>query len=189
MPADVDQLTTEILTLSDTLERDRAESVVEIGERMLAVRNALGRGEWGDWIDQVPYTEQSARNYMGLAEWAQFEPGAFLRLKSLGPTKLYALQRLPSKLLAELPEPGSGEEPQLDRLSVAQVHELVRELSGTEPATVPIKRVVASGTRRVRGLAEVVDALVARRDELDEGAIEELRTELAAVLAALDGLS
>lgn len=186
---DIDQLTTEILTLSDTLERDRAESVVEIGEKMLALREVLAHGEWGAWIELVPYTEQSARNYMGLAEWAGSEPGAFLRLKSLGPTKLYALQRLSPDLLAELPEPGSGEEPQLDRMSVAQVHALVRELAGTEPATIPISRVLASGERRVRGLAEVVGALVDRRKELDDGAIDALRTQLAALLDALDRVS
>ncbi len=147
---DVEKLTIEILTLSDTLERDRAESVVEIGAKIAAVRTALAHGRWGAWIDEMPYTDQSARNYMGLAEWARDAPDAFLRFKSLGPTKLYALRRLPPDALATLPPPGSGEEPHLERMSVAQVHALVHELVGDEPKTVPIARVVASGTRRPR---------------------------------------
>ena len=121
---DIRRLTIEILTLADTLERDRAESVVEIGEKMLAVRSTLGRGEWGRWVaDDVPYTKQSALNYMRLATWATEQSSAFVRFKSLGPTKLQ-----------EAPE------------------------------VAPVEKLLRNGAQRMRGVLEVVDELVARRD-------------------------
>ena len=176
---DIRRLTIEILTLADTLERDRAESVVEIGEKMLAVRSTLGRGEWGRWVaDDVPYTKQSALNYMRLATWATEQSSAFVRLKSLGPTKLYALLRLPPKVLKKLPTPGSEEEPQLERMAAQQVHALVRELLQEAPEVAPVEKLLRSGAQRMRGVLEVVDELVARRDELEADAVAGLRSQL-----------
>ncbi len=186
--ADIQKLTIEILTLSDTLERDRAESVVEIGEKMAVIHAALAHGGWGRWVaDEVPYTERSALNYIRLAEWAAREPSFYLRFKSLGPTKLYALLRLPPETLAELPDPGSDAEPQLARMAAQQVHALVRELLYEVPEVPPVERLLRSGKQRMRGVLGVVDELVARRDELEPEAIAGLQGQLEDALARLVG--
>ncbi len=186
--ADIQKLTIEILTLSDTLERDRTESVVEIGEKMLAVRAALRRGAWGAWLaDEVPYTKQSALNYMQLATWAAEQPGLFVRFKSLGPSKLYALLRLPPDALAALPDPGSDVEPQLERMAAQQVHALVRELRDEVPKSQPVEKLLRSGSQRMRGVLEVVDELVARKDELEPDALAALRGQLEDALRRVVG--
>ncbi len=185
---DIHKLTIEILTLSDTLERDRAESVVEIGEKMLTVRAALPRGPWGAWLaDKVPYTKQSASNYMKLATWATNQPGHYLRFKSLGPTKLYALLRLPPKTLATLPDPGSDAEPHLERMAAQQVHALVRELRHELPTPRPVAKLLRSGSQRMRGVLEVVDELVARKDELEPEALTGLQSQLEDALRRVAG--
>lgn len=184
---DIRKLTVEILTLSDTLERDRAESVVEIGAKMTAVRSALRRGAWGAWLEDLPYTKQSAQNYMQLATWAATEPGLFVRFKSLGPSKLYALLRLPPKTLGALPDPGSAGEPQLERMAAHQVHALVRELRGEVAQAQPVAKLLQSGTQRMRGVLEVVDELVGRRDELESDAMAGLQRQLEDALRRVVG--
>ncbi len=184
--ADLQKLTIEILTLSDTLERDRAESVVEIGERFVVARELLGRGEWGRWVaDEVPHTKRTALNYIALATWAAEQPGLFGRFKSLGPSKLYALLKLPPKVAGALPDPGSDTEPQLERLAAQQVHALVRELLGEEPVIPPVERLILSGKQRMRGVLEVVDSLADR--EVEAEAVAGLREMLEDALRRLVG--
>jgi hypothetical protein len=81
----VKQKTTEI--------RDRightAKNIVEIGERLLEVKNFLEHGQFGAWLTaEFEWTDRTARKMMSVAMHFKSEPGSDLRI---APAALYLL--------------------------------------------------------------------------------------------------
>ena len=87
---DIQTLTTEILIL----KQQTAQNIIEIGKRLIQVKESLGHGEWLPWLEQkVDISEWSAQRFMKVAR--EF-PNA-CALKDLSSTKIFALLDLPSE--------------------------------------------------------------------------------------------
>jgi hypothetical protein len=179
MAREIDQLTTEILTLHETAERDYAETTVELGRRLRQAQELLEYGAWLAWLrDQVPFTPRSANNYMRLSEWAEEHPADFARFKHLGLSKLYAIMRLDWRGLRllrtkKLHELGSGGRPlSIERMSVPQFYELAAELGGAPERDAKIEYVLRGFRQRVSRLESAADGLVARRREVGQVDVE-----------------
>lgn len=187
----IERWTIQIADRARTAQRDFTETLVEIGDLLTKVRRALPHGRWLAWLEQMPFAQRSAANYIALSTWAAERPRAFCRLKSLGPSKLYAILRLPLAKLRRMRRdrfyrvPGSDRERTLERMSVPELHALVAAQLGEQDGPRAITRVVAAYRQRLTGLLRATVALVARRFELDRGMLTQLRDALAQVATAL----
>lgn len=87
---DINALTTEILIL----KQQTAQNIIEIGKRLIAVKNNLPHGEWGRWLkEKVDFSHTSAKRFMQVAREFSNSPS----LGDLPPTKVFALLDLPSE--------------------------------------------------------------------------------------------
>ena len=84
----VDVLTTEILILKHQTENN----LIEIGRRLIAVKESLPHGEWGNWlIEKVDFTVRTAQRLMKVAN----EFTNTTTLSDLSKSKVFALLELP----------------------------------------------------------------------------------------------
>jgi hypothetical protein len=85
-----------IASLRGTLSRDSAESVVEIGAELEAAAARMHDRDYRAWLeDVVDMSREGAMNYRRLHQMSLESPAVFLRYKTLGPSKLYQIARLP----------------------------------------------------------------------------------------------
>jgi hypothetical protein len=86
----IDGLTSEILILKDRAE----QSIIEIGKRLIIVKESLPHGDWGNYLKEKVYFHQTTANrFMKVAK--EFSNQA--SMLSLGTGKLFALLDLPAE--------------------------------------------------------------------------------------------
>jgi hypothetical protein len=190
------RLTTEILALQETAERDYAETTVEVGRKLREVVALLVHGDWIDWLEEeVPFTRRSASNYMRLSEWAEDHAADFARFKQLGPTKLYAIMTLDWRGMRVLRSKKAhvledGAPPlALERMSVPQLYRLVEKLGGGGSTDAEIEYVLRGYRQRVTRLQSATERLIARRRELGSTELErvaELHSTLVEAAGSLE---
>ena len=84
----IDTLTTEILILKN----QTAQNIMEIGKRLISVKESLPHGSFGEYLkEKVAFSERTAQNFMKVAR----EFSNTQALADLEPTKVYALLDLP----------------------------------------------------------------------------------------------
>lgn len=87
---EIDRLTTEILML----KAQTAQNIIEIGKRLIAVKESLPHGEWGKWLkEKVDFSHTSANRFMQVAREFSNSP----TLVNLPPSKVFALLDLPAE--------------------------------------------------------------------------------------------
>ena len=68
--------------------RSAAQAVIEIGERLIDVKERLGHGKFGQWLDaEFQWSADTARNYMNVAERCGQNP----KISEFAPSALYLL--------------------------------------------------------------------------------------------------
>ncbi|MBM7843787.1 DUF3102 domain-containing protein [Herpetosiphon giganteus] len=68
--------------------RSAAQAVIEIGERLIDVKERLGHGKFGQWLDaEFQWSADTARNYMNVAERFGQNP----KISEFAPSALYLL--------------------------------------------------------------------------------------------------
>ena len=191
MISQVERWSIQIADRLRTAHRDFTETLVEIGNLLRRVRAALRHGEWLKWLESMPFAQRSAANYMNLFHWAQERPADFRRLKVLGPSKLYAILRLPGRQLRQLRlnrfylVPGTDHERRLERMSVPEVHALIAEWLGESTPTPSIARVLSAYRQRLTRLLKATVILMVRSKELPTETIRGLKATVAEVARAL----
>ena len=87
-PQLVDKLTTEILIL----KQQTAQNIIEIGKRLVQVKDSLDHGEWLPWLEtKVDFKVTTASKFMRVAK----EFSNFQTYESLNQSKIFALLDLP----------------------------------------------------------------------------------------------
>ena len=62
-------LATEINTIKHTTQRLMMQAAIDIGQRLVEVKAAVGHGNWGKWLlENVDYSERTAQNLIRLYE-------------------------------------------------------------------------------------------------------------------------
>lgn len=90
----IDTLTTEILIL----KQQTAQNIIEIGKRLIAVKENLPHGDFGNYLkEKVEFSQQTASNFMRAAK----EFSNYQAISNFSPTKIYALLDLPSEAREE----------------------------------------------------------------------------------------
>lgn len=86
----IDTLTTEILIL----KQQTAQNIIEIGKRLMSVKESLPHGGWGKWLkEQVDFTDRTAQRFMKVA--SEFSNAT--TLSDLPKSKAFALLELPQE--------------------------------------------------------------------------------------------
>ncbi len=92
------------------LMKRTAQGIIEIGQRLIGVKNQLGHGRFGDWLDaEFDWTERTAQQFINVAR--RFKSENFSDLQ-LAPSALY--------LLAAPSTPEAAREEALERASTGE---------------------------------------------------------------------
>jgi len=88
--SEIGTLTTEILIL----KQQTAQNLIEIGKRLVIVKDNLPHGEWGKWLkEKVDFTDRTAQRFMKVAN----EFSNTTALSDLPKSKVFALLDLPGE--------------------------------------------------------------------------------------------
>lgn len=80
-------------TLAKT-QQQTAQNIIEIGRRLIKVKESLPHGEWGTYLkEKVDFTQETARKFMKISN----EFGNSNSVWNLGSKKLWLLLELPSE--------------------------------------------------------------------------------------------
>lgn len=120
----VDTLTAEILIL----KQQTAQNLIEIGKRLIMVKESLGHGEWLPWLKQkVDFSDQQARRLMDVAR----ECPNSTALLNLPPTKVFALLDVPAdqreEFVATPHVVPSGEVKTVDEMTTRDLQRVIKE--------------------------------------------------------------
>jgi DNA repair exonuclease SbcCD ATPase subunit len=84
----IDALTAEILIL----KQQTAQNIIEIGKRLISVKESLPHGEWGKWLkEKVDFTDRTAQRFIKVAN----ECSNPTTLSDLPKSKVFSLLDLP----------------------------------------------------------------------------------------------
>lgn len=118
--SDINTLTTEILIL----KQQTAQNIIEIGKRLMLVKENLPHGEWGKWLaEKVDFSHTSANRFMQVAKEFSNSP----TLVNLPPSKVFALLDLP-------PEEREGfiQSNPVDEMSTRELQQTIKEKKDLE---------------------------------------------------------
>lgn len=141
----IDTLTTEILML----KQQTAQNIIEIGKRLIQVKESLDHGEWGKYLeDRVDFSQETARKFMQIAnEYSNSNAGLNLEL---GTRKLWLLLSVPSdqreEFISTPQELPTGETKTVDEMTT-------RELQAAIKAQKELEQKLADAETRVSNLA------------------------------------
>ncbi len=115
--------------------RNAAQSIVEIGERLLDIKQRLGHGSFGTWLKaEFEWSQDTARNFMNVAERFGQNP----KISEFAPSALY--------LLASPSTPDAARADALDRVDRGEkvTHTTAKQIVQThKPAPKPVGTVAA----------------------------------------------
>ena len=186
------ELTTEIRQLQQRTARQFVEGIIEIGRRMIEIRDTLARGEFQRWIaEAVPFTVRTVSNYIQLAQWANDRPRDLERLGHLGPSKLYLLAPLQPgerrRLTSRRPVPIPGGEPKtIDAMTYGELKRAIGGGFTSSAGGVAIGTVVQRVQFGLAGLDANLDVLVERADEIEPDVAEEMHEKLVELVGQLE---
>lgn len=113
--AEINRLTTEI----SILKQQTAQNIIEIGKRLIAVKEMLPHGEWGKWLEEkVEFSQEHARRFMKIAK----ECSNSTSMLNLPPTKVFALLDLPQDQREEFIQNNP-----VDEMSTRELQQVVKE--------------------------------------------------------------
>ena len=132
----IGQLTAEILIL----KQQTAQNIIEIGKRLIQVKEMLPHGEWGKWLaEKVDFSDRTARNFMRVAN----ECSNRQAFSDLPISKVYALLDLPLEDREEFVNSVhevNGETKTIDIMSTREVQQLIKEKKELEQAKVELEQ-------------------------------------------------
>ena len=137
MPGDVVASQVEIITAEIlVLKNQTAANIIEIGKRLVKVKEMLPHGEWGKWLqDRVEFSHQTADKFMRVArEFENYAP-----VRNLGVSKVFALLEVPADQRDELvsrPQviPSTGEVKTIGEMTKRELEQVKRAMKDAEQA-------------------------------------------------------
>ncbi len=191
------RLTREILVLDRETKTRVVRDVVAIGQRLLALQQHLGFGQWLPWLSEhLPYSPRTAQRYISIAQWAAEHADDFEFFLHLGLGKLQHLSALSPAQRARFRRhqsfriPGTSVRKTLALMTHDELGRVVQEIGGftSERPAIPPAKVLQRFRHRVAGLDAMADQLRENADAFDETEIEETLEALLAVAEELRGM-
>lgn len=170
---DINNLTAEILIL----KQQTAQNIIEIGKRLIKVKESLLHGEWGKWLEEkVDFSEDTARNFIRVAN--AFPNSETIRNLSI--SKVYSLLNLPSEERKDFiasPHEIDGETKTVDEMTTRQLQQAIKEKKEAEVKVLQLEKdkqeLQNKLTIAVNKPAETVTV-----DNTDYDSIEKLKQDL-----------
>jgi hypothetical protein len=120
---EIDKVTAEILIY----KQQTAQNIIEIGKRLIKVKESLQHGEWGTYLkEKVDFTSRTARKFINVAE----EFGNRNMYSDLPVSKLYALLDVPSEDREDFvsqPHEVNGQTKTVDAMTSREVQKAIKE--------------------------------------------------------------
>ncbi|SFH36493.1 Protein of unknown function [Desulfotomaculum arcticum] len=176
--SDIDTLTTEILIL----KQQTAQHIIEIGKRLIAVKEKLPHGEWGKWLEEkVDFSYRQAARFMQVANEFSNVP----TLAGLSASKVYALLDLPREDREEFIQSNPVDEMTTRELqqTVKEKNEALKKLKATEQELQREKdhsKTLSESYNRLEG----VNKKHYEKSEQLRKELEDLKTQLAEAQAS-----
>ena len=155
----IEQLTTEILIY----KQQTAQNIIEIGKRLIAVKEQLPHGEWGKWLEEkVDFTHQTANKFMKVAE----EMSNYASMRNIGTAKIFALLSLPQEKRQDFIESHPVDEMTTRELQQAikenkQLKEQVEELQNAKPIIKEVEKTVyPSDYQTIKGRLQLLESSI-----------------------------
>ena len=186
------RLTREILELDRGIKARVVEDVVAIGQRLEALREHLGFGQWLSWLSaHLPYSPRTAQRYVAVARWAFEFPDDYEHFAPLGLGKLQLIAALTPRQRARFRRqqrfqiPGTRTRKTLALMTHEQLDRVIRGMGSLvlEPPAIPPAKVLQRFRHRLAGLDAMADTLRANADALVVEDIEETAEALERLLA------
>lgn len=145
-------------------KRQAAESICEIGMRLIEAKTQLSHGEWLPWLrDEVDFSEASAQRYMRLAR----EYGKSVTVTDLGASKALILLGLPvserEEFIAETHEV-NGTEKSVSEMTKKELEQAIRErdearrdAEDAQKRNANMKKVLEEAQSELRETSELLD--------------------------------
>lgn len=157
----VEQLTGEIIML----KRQTAMNIIEIGRRLIKVKQQLAHGQWGIWLrDTVEFSQQTANRFMQVA--SEFENSS--AVLNLNPTKVYSLLELPADQREEfaaaehtLP---SGEVKTVVDMTTRELQQVIREKKRLEKELADATSLAFTADQALKVTKNTVEMLQSKLD-------------------------
>lgn len=143
-------------------KRQAAESICEIGMRLIEAKTQLSHGEWLPWLrDEVDFSEASAQRYMRLAR----EYGKSVTVTDLGASKALILLGLPAsereEFIAETHEV-NGTEKSVSEMTKKELEQAIRERDEAQKA---LEEERSAGEGAAMKIADLQSALEKANEE------------------------
>ncbi|MFA6075025.1 MAG: DUF3102 domain-containing protein [Negativicutes bacterium] len=143
----IDQTTAEILIL----KAQTAQNIVEIGKRLIAVKQTLAHGEWYPYLsEKVGFSARTAQRFMNLAR--EYPPA----LADLNSTKIISLLELPVDLrddfIATPQLLSSGETKLVSDMTTRELNEAITAKNVAEYNSAQLNNLVTIQHRRIEEL-------------------------------------
>lgn len=149
-------------------KRQAAESIVEIGLRLIEAKEQLNHGEWLPWLrDEVDFSDVSAQRYMRLAR----EYGKSVTVTDLGASKALILLGLPAserdEFIAEKHEV-NGEEKSVSEMTRKELEQAIRERDEARRAAEDAQKRNSMQAEALRKANEEAGKAIERAEEAEQ---------------------
>lgn len=180
--SEINRLTTEI----SVLKQQTAWNIIEIGKRLMTVKETLPHGEWGKWLaEEVEFSQENARRFMKIAK----ECSNSTAMWNLPPTKVFALLDLPPDEREEFVQNNP-----VGEMSSRELQKAIKENEGLKKKLENATRSAEEAEKeRQQSRAEVerLTALLAdaRTNGTSDEKVKQLENELEEALTEVEKLS
>lgn len=169
----IEKTTTEILMLKDQM----AQNIIEIGKRLLNVKERLGYGEFTNWLEnKIEISHRTANNFMKIANtFSNSQPVA-----NLGTRKLLALAGLDEEDRQELMKENNVENMTTRELEqvVKEKKEIKKQLEAEQELSNELQEEIKEKERQIKTLQnEIENIQVPKKEVIEKEVVKEVIPE------------
>lgn len=159
----IEKTTAEILILKD----QTAQNIIEIGKRLIEVKENLPHGEFGNYLkEKVEFSRQTANRFMSVA--TQFSNSS--AMSNLGSTKLFLLAGLDEEDRQELIQENNVEDMTTRELeqAVKEKKEITKQLKIEQEYSNELQESIKEKERQIRTLQNEIEKIQIPEKEIVE---------------------
>ena len=169
----IEKTTAEILILKD----QTAQNIIEIGKRLIEVKENLEHGEFKSWLKKkVKFTERSAQRFMQIGR----EFSNATSLSHLGSTKLFLLAGLDEEDRQELIQENNVEDMTTRELeqAVKEKKEITKQLKIEQEYSNELQESIKEKERQIRTLQNEIEKIqIPEKEIIEKEVIKEVVPE------------
>lgn len=169
----IEKTTTEILILKD----QTAQNIIEIGKRLIEVKENLEHGKYKQWLkEKVQFTERSAQRFMLIGR----EFSNTTSLSHLGSTKLFLLAGLDEEDRQEVMQKNNVEDMTTRELNqaVKEKKELKKQLKEEQEYSQELQEAIKQKEQQIKTLREEIENIqIPKKEIVEKEVIKEVISE------------